>query len=210
MGVIDRAVVALKNFVGELARGGRTCRCASTRSTATCRVCSAGQTISEKDLFFPDVSLRRAGASGRQGGAGGRAAGLSAGARAFQRGLLAWLRGPRRAGGDAPDARRDAPARDAAARAARAVVGAGGLIDSLKDAADAEWLGAAKVVCNRVDFPDPRPRRRQRQERRRAARSAVFVARRDALTPRIKEVKQLYQLDSLFPRPERRRTSRSN
>src|SRR5262245_2433379 len=57
MGVIDRAVVALKNFVGELARGQAD---VPLRLYPVYRDLSGllgKKSISEKDLFFPDVAV---------------------------------------------------------------------------------------------------------------------------------------------------------
>src|SRR4026207_222226 len=69
MGVIDRAVVALKNFVGELARGQAD---VPLRLYPVYRDLSGllgRKTISEKDLFFPDVAGGGAGAPGGEAGA---------------------------------------------------------------------------------------------------------------------------------------------
>ena len=206
MGVIDRAVVALKNFVGELARGQAD---VPLRLYPVYRDLSGllgRKTISEKDLFFPDVAVAApVHPDGKAVPEEELPAYLQAQRTRFQRGLLAWLRGTPNG---LEEMRQTVDAMHQVATQLpepRALWwAAGGLIDALKDAADAEWLAAAKVVCNRVDF----------QIRDLAAGGAkngdvllrevlYMVARRDPLTPRIKEVKQLYQLDSLFPRPER-------
>ena len=206
MGVIDRAVVALKNFVGELARGQAD---VPLRLYPVYRDLSGllgRKTISEKDLFFPDVAVAApVHPDGKAVPEEELPAYLQAQRTRFQRGLLAWLRGTPNG---LEEMRQTVDAMHQVATQLpepRALWwAAGALIEALKDAADAEWLGAAKVVCNRVDF----------QIRDLAAGGAkngdvllreilYMVARRDALTPRIKEVKQLYQLDSLFPRPER-------
>ena len=206
MGVIDRAVVALKNFVGELARGQAD---VPLRLYPVYRDLSGllgRKTISEKDLFFPDVAVAApVHADGKAVPEEELPAYVQAQRTRFQRGLLAWLRGTPNG---LEEMRQTVDAMHQVATQLpepRALWwAAGGLIDALANGADAEWLGAAKVVCNRIDF----------QIRDLAAGGAkngdvllreilYMVARRDSLTPRIKEVKQLYQLDSLFPRPER-------
>ena len=156
MSVVDRAVVALKNFVGELARGHAD---VPLRLFPVYRDLSGllgKKAISEKDLFFPDLSLPApVHASPNALREEELPAFLQAERARFQRGLLAWLRG--------------APAGVAAMRqtvdALHQIAGqlpepralwwaAGALIDSLEKetARDAEWLAAAKVVCNRIDF----------------------------------------------------------
>src|ERR671915_508085 len=107
MGVVDRAVVALKNFVGELARGHAD---VPLRLFPVYRDVSglAGKTaISEKDLFFPDLALPA----------------------------------PQQIATQLPEPR-------------ALWWAAGALLDALEHekTPDPEWLGAAKVVCNRIDF----------------------------------------------------------
>jgi len=207
VGVIDRAVVALKNFVGELARGHAD---VPLRLFPVYRDVSglAGKTaISEKDLFFPDLSLPAPPhASPNALPEKELPAFLQAQRTRFQRGLLAWLRG--------------APAGLEEMRQTVATLyqvatqlpqprslwwAAGALIDSLEKETpqDPEWLGAAKVVCNRIDFHIRDLAAGAANNGDALLREVLYsVARREAVTPRLKQVKQLYQLDSLFPRPE--------
>ena len=82
---------------------------------------------------------------------------------------------------------------------------AGGLIDALASGAngDAEWLAAAKVLCNRIDFQIRDLAAGGAKSGDALLREMLYtIARREASTPRLKEIKQLYQLDSLFPRAE--------
>jgi chemosensory pili system protein ChpA (sensor histidine kinase/response regulator) len=156
MGVIDRAVVALKNFVGELARGQAD---VPLRLYPVYRDLSGllgKKAISEKDLFFPDVAVAAPlHAKGRAVAEEELAAFLHTERTRFQRGLLAWLRG-----GPAglEDMRQTVDALHQVAMQLpepRALWwAAGGLIDALASGAngDAEWLAAAKVLCNRIDF----------------------------------------------------------
>ena len=206
MGVIDRAVVALKNFVGDLARGQAD---VPLRLFAVYRDLSGllgKNAITEKDLFFPDLAAAApAHASPKTVAAGELPAFLQAQRTRFQRGLLAWLRGAPAGLGEmrqAVDALHQVAPQLPEPRALWWAAGA--LIDSLAKEApnDPEWLGVAKVVCNRIDFQlrdlvsgaakngDP------------LLRELLYsIARREAVTPRIKEVKELYQLESLFPQP---------
>jgi chemosensory pili system protein ChpA (sensor histidine kinase/response regulator) len=207
MGVIDRAVVALKNFVGELARGHAD---VPLRLFPVYRDVSGllGKTaVSEKDLFFPDFNLPApAHASPKPVPEEERTAFLQAERARFQRGLLAWLRGSPAGLGDMRQtlealhqAAPQLPERRALWWAA------GGLIDSLENDAgqDADWLAAAKVVCNRIDFQIRDLAGGAAKGGDTLLREVLYsLARREAKTSRIKEVQQLYQLETLFPRPE--------
>ncbi|HSA71369.1 MAG TPA: hybrid sensor histidine kinase/response regulator [Burkholderiales bacterium] len=208
IGVIDRAVVALKNFIGELARGHAD---VPLRLFPVYRdICGLlGKTaVSEKDLFFPDLNLSApAHASPRTVPQEERTAFLQAERARFQRGLLAWLRG-------APVGLRDMRQTvDALHQAAtdlpepRALWwAAGALVDSLKSDAgdDPQWLASAKVVCNRIDFHIRDLGAGTAKNGDALLREVLYsLARREAATPCIREVKQLYQLETLFPRPER-------
>ena len=207
MGVIDRAVVALKNFVGELARGQAD---VPLRLYPVYRDLSGllgKKAISEKDLFFPDVAVAAPlHANGKAVAEEQLAAFLHTERTRFQRGLLAWLRG-----GPAglEDMRQTVDALHQVAMQLpepRALWwAAGGLIDALASGAngDAEWLAAAKVLCNRIDFQIRDLAAGGAKSGDALLREMLYtIARREASTPRLKEIKQLYQLDSLFPRAE--------
>jgi chemosensory pili system protein ChpA (sensor histidine kinase/response regulator) len=207
MGVIDRAVVALKNFVGELARGQAD---VPLRLYPVYRDLSGllgKKAISEKDLFFPDVAVAAPlHEKGKAVAEEELAAFLHAERTRFQRGLLAWLRG-----GPAglEDMRQTVDALHQVAMQLpepRALWwAAGGLIDALASGAgsDAEWLAAAKVLCNRIDFQIRDLAAGGAKSGDALLREMLYtIARREASTPRLKEIKQLYQLESLFPRAE--------
>ena len=207
MGVIDRAVLALKNFVGELARGHADVPLRLFPVYRDLSGLTGKSPISEKDLFFPDLSVPApAHSSPAAMPEEELPAFLHSQRSRFQRGLLAWLRGSP-AGLEemrqTVDALHQVSTQLPEPRALWWAAGA--LIDSLSNGApeDAEWLAAAKVVCNRLDF----------QIRDLAAGSAksgdallreilYSVARREPITTRVKQVKQAYQLEALFPRPE--------
>jgi chemosensory pili system protein ChpA (sensor histidine kinase/response regulator) len=208
MGVIDRAVVALKNFVGELARGHAD---VPLRLFPVYRDVSGllGKTgISEKDLFFPDLTLRApTHATPKALTEEERAAFLQGQRTRFQRGLLAWLRG---SPAGLEEMRQTVDSLHQVATQLpepRALWwAAGALIDSLEKQPpqSPEWLSAAKVVCNRLDFQIRDLATGTAKSGDTLLREVLYsLARRGAVTPRIKEVKQAYQLENLFPRPEK-------
>src|SRR5688572_2075034 len=207
MGVIDRAVVALKNFVGELARGHAD---VPLRLYPVYRELSGllGKgAISEKDLFFPDLTLNAPlHPSPAAHPEEELAAFLSAHRSRFQRGLLAWLRG---APAGLEEMRRTVDALHQIATQLpepRALwFAAGGLIDALEHEKNPspEWLNAAKVICNRIDFQIRDLGAGAAKNGEPLLREVLYaLARREPLSARIKEVKALYQLDNLFPRAE--------
>ena len=207
MGVIDRAVVALKNFVGELARGQAD---VPLRLYPVYRDLSGllgKEKISEKDLFFPDITVPTPVHSNAQALPEEELPAFLQGQRTrFQRGLLAWLRG-NPAGLD--EMRQTVDALHQVAIQLPEPRGlwwlAGALLDTLENgsAADAEWLASAKVVCNRIDFQIRDLAAGSAKNSDALMREVLYtIGRRDAVTPRVADVKRLYQLESLFPRAE--------
>jgi chemosensory pili system protein ChpA (sensor histidine kinase/response regulator) len=207
MGVVDRAVVALKNFVGELARGHAD---VPLRLFPVYRDLSGllgKKTISEKDLFFPDLSLQApAHASPNAVPEEEMPAFLQAQRARFQRGLLAWLRGAP-AGLEEMRQTVDSLHQIAAQLPEPRSLwwAASALIDALaKESPGEEWLGAAKIVCNRLDFQIRDLAASGAKNGEALLREVLYsLAKRDADSAWIKEVKQLYQLESLFPRPQK-------
>jgi chemosensory pili system protein ChpA (sensor histidine kinase/response regulator) len=204
IGVIDRAVLALKEYVDGLERGQAN---VPLRLYPVYRELSDLQGLhdaSEKDLFFPDLLLQAPLHPGnRTLGAGELRPFLQAQRSAFQRGLLALLR----AQGGVPemcralDGLHQIAAQLPEPRALWWV--APGLVEALGEPADADWLARAKVLCNKIDF----------QMRDLAAgvptvsesllRDVLYaIAKCGAATPRIREIRQLYLLDSLFTEPQ--------
>ena len=208
MGVIDRAVVSLKNFVGELARGQAY---VPLRLFSVYRDVSGltGKTpISEKDLFFPDLSPPApAHASPKAVPEEERAGFLQVQRARFQRGLLAWLRG---APAGLEEMRQTVDALYQVATQLpepRALWwAAGAVIDLLEKekSPDAQWLSGAKVVCNRIDFQIRDLAGGAAKNGEALLREVLYaVARRAPVTPRVKQVQQLYKLEALFPQDER-------
>ncbi|MDH3320609.1 MAG: Hpt domain-containing protein [Betaproteobacteria bacterium] len=204
IGVIDRAVLALKEYVDGLERGQAN---VPLRLYPMYRELSDLQGVrdaSERDLFFPDLSLQAPLHPGtRMLRAEELKPFLHAQRSLFERGLLALLRGR----GGVPDMRNALDALHMIAtqlpepRALWWV--APGLVEALGEPTDADWLARAKVLCNKIDF--------QMRDLAAGAPAASELLLRDVLyaiakcepaTPRIREIKQLYLLDSLFAEPQ--------
>jgi chemosensory pili system protein ChpA (sensor histidine kinase/response regulator) len=199
--VIDRGVLALKQFVDGLARGEPN---APMRLYPAYRELAGLQgkaASAEKDLFFPDLTPR--GPAHPQPSAL-EAAGLPAFLKAqrarFQRGLLAWLQ---HKPGGLEDMREvlDAMHAVAAQLPERRALwwAATALMDGLAETKDAEWLARAKALCNKLDFQI-----RDLAAGSRAANDALMrellyvIAGCSAGTQRLKQVRQLFRLDQLI------------
>ena len=204
IGAIDRAVLALKDYVDGLERGQAN---VPLRLYPIYRELSDLQGTpgaSEKDLFFPDLALQApAHPAARTLRAQEVAPFLQAQRALFQRGLLALLRaqGGLREMYQALDALHQVAAQLPEPRALWWVALA--LVEGLGAPPDAEWLARAKALCNKIDF--------QMRDLAAGATAVSETLLRDALyavakckpaTPRVREVKQLYLLDGLFPEPE--------
>ena len=204
VGAIDRAVLALKAYVDGLERGQANVPLRLYPIYRELSELQGAQGVSEKDLFFPDLGLQApAHADARALRPEERVPYLQAQRSLFQRGLLALLRGQ----GGLPEMRQ---ALDALHRVAAQLPEpralwwvAPALLDGLNEPADAEWLARAKALCNKIDF--------QMRDLAAGASAVSETLLRDVLyaaakskpaTPRIREVKQLYLLDSLFPEPQ--------
>jgi len=209
MDVIERAVLALKDFVGELARGHTDVPMRLFPVYRDVAGLVGKSAISEKDLFFPDLSLPAPPHTSMKAMPDDELPAFLQAQRArFQRGLLAWLRG-----GPAglEEMRQTA---DALYQVATQLPGpralwwaAGALIESLAvepASADPQWLAAAKVVCNRLDFQIRDLAAGAAKNGDALLREVLYsIAKREVVTARVKQVKQLYQLESLFPRAEK-------
>ncbi|MGH8640132.1 MAG: hypothetical protein ACRET6_00395, partial [Burkholderiales bacterium] len=202
--VIDRAVLALKEYVDDLARGQPD---APLRLFPTYRELGSLQgksDLSEKDLFFPDLEPQPPAHPKSKKLSQEQLGPFLQGERArFQRGLLGMLR-------NQPDGLKEMHAaldgfyqvspQLPEPRALWWV--AQGLIEGLAKAPDAEWLATAKALCNKIDF----------QMRDLAAGSGkvnelllrdimYLIAKTKPVSNRLREVRHLYRLDSLFPTP---------
>ncbi len=202
MAVIDRAVLALKDFVDGLGRGHANVPLRLYPAYHELKTLQGKADAAEKDLFFPDLTLPalphpqpKALARDALGPY------LQAQRSQFQRGLLGALRnlphGPhdmQRALGALHQVATLLPEPQALWWAAE------GLIDGMLDPPDAAWLVRAKPLCNRIDF--------QLRDLAAGAPSVSEGLLREVLyaiatckpsTPRLKELRQAFQLDSLLP-----------
>ncbi|MGH8686879.1 MAG: Hpt domain-containing protein [Burkholderiales bacterium] len=201
IGLVDRAVLALKEFVDGLERGQAN---APLRLYPIYReLCElqGAPVASERDLFFPDLLVpapdhpeRRSLAAGELGPY------LSAQRAAFQRGLLALLRGQ----GGLTELR---SAVDGLHRVAAQLPepqglwwSAGALIDALGDPAEGDWLARAKALCNKLDFQIRDLAAGATAVSEGLTREVLYaVAKARPASMRVREVRQLYLLDGQFP-----------
>ncbi|MGQ0545473.1 MAG: Hpt domain-containing protein [Betaproteobacteria bacterium] len=200
--VIDRSVVALKEFVNELARGQANVPLRLLPAYRDLVRLQGGQEACEKDLFFPDLATPAP--------AHPRACALAEAERAgflqtqrvnFERGLLAWLRDP------AAGLEEMRQALDALHQVAADLPEPRGLwwaslalVDALPQPAGAEWLKCAKAICNKIDFHIRDLAAGSAEGGEALVREVLYaLAKASPGGERIKEVKHLYQLDSLFP-----------
>jgi chemosensory pili system protein ChpA (sensor histidine kinase/response regulator) len=202
IGVIDRAVFALKEFVAELARGQADVPLKLFPAYRELGALAGKTDACERDLFFPDIALPApAHPEPVTLAAGELVPYLQAQRARFQRGLLAWLRN--QPGGiddmrQALDSLHQVCAELPEPRALWWI--AGGLTESLKHGAQPDWLAAAKPLCNKIDFQIRDLAAGAGKASEALAREVLYaVAKSGADAPRIREIRQLYQLDALFP-----------
>src|SRR5262245_33025843 len=202
IGALDRAVLALKEFVEGLERGQPNqplCLFPVYRELSALHGKAAG---GEKDLFFPDLSVAAPAHPVSKSLAREEIVPcLQANRALFQRGVLAWLR---KSPAGLDDMNRAVETLYQVAPQLpepRAVWWAAlGVLEILKDAKDAEWLALAKPLCNRIDF-----HMRDLAAGSGAASDALLrellyaVAKSGSAAPLAKEIRTLYQLDTLFP-----------
>ena len=204
--VIDRAVLVLKEFVNDLARGQANVPLRLFPAYRELARLRGREDASEKELFFPDltppvpshpapISL-----SGQE-----LEPYLHAQRARFQRGLLQWLREPS-AGLDEMRA-----ALEALHQAAALLPGPRGLwwmalalLDGLSHPADSEWLKCARGLCNRIDLLVRDLAAGSHKGDEELARDVLYaVAKAKPRTERMRDACQLYQLDSHFPEPSK-------
>ena len=201
LGVIDRAIQALKEFVDGLERGQSNAPLRLFPVYRELAVLQGTMDSSERDLFYPDLTLRAPPHPQQKVLPKEEVSVYLQAQRAqFQRGLLSWLRG--QPGGleqmqKGVDGLYQIADQLPEPQAIWWV--AAGLLEGLAKSSDPEWLSAAKALGNRID--------RQMREGLETVNESLLgdslyaIAKCKAATPLIKEIRQLYQLDSLFPEP---------
>jgi chemosensory pili system protein ChpA (sensor histidine kinase/response regulator) len=202
--IIDRAVLALKEFVNDLARGQANLPLRLYPAYRELMRLRGREDASEKELFFPDLTPPVPSHPAPIALAEEQLPPyLHAQRTRFQRGLLQWLREPP-AGIDEMRS-----ALDALHQAAAQLPGPRGLwwmalalLDGLSQPAESEWLKCARGLCNRIDLLIRDLAAGSRKGDEELAREVLYaVATTRPRTARMRDACQLYQLDSHFPEP---------
>src|SRR5260221_2605737 len=208
MGVIDRAVVALKDFVDDLANGKANVPLGLFAAYRDITALQGKADSSEKDLFFPEqMAPPPADSKPKQLTGGELVPYLQAQRSRFQRGVLGWLRnqpGGLEEMGQAVDAVHQIASQLPEPRGLWWA--GGGLLEGLQadkaSPVNAEWAASAKALANKVDFYMRDLAAGAHKGNDALLREVLYtVAKSKLSTPRIKEIRQLYNLDSLFPVP---------
>ncbi len=205
---LDRAVIALKEFIDGLAKGAVNAPIKLFPSYREISSLCGKSDVSEKDLFFPDltpsapnhpkatvVQMDKLPAT------------LLAQRTRFQRGLLAILRSPAAHDG-LKEMRQALEALDVIAAQlpppGALWWAATGLIDGLLLSKEQDaWSASAKTLCSKLDLRIRDLAKGETPDLNPLLRDVLFViAKCKAVSPRIREIKHLYQLDSLFPEPD--------
>ena len=205
--VLDRAVLALKEFIDGLSKGEAN---APIKLFPVYREISTlqGKTeVTEKDLFFPDLALDAPLHPAAQVVTKDKLPALLQAQRSrYQRGLLAWLRSPSESQG-LQEMRQALETLDIIANQLphpRALWWVAiGLIDGLLHAGKDEWSTAAKALCSKLDLRMRDLAAGKTSGDDHLLRDMLFaIAKCKPATPRLREIRQQYQLDSLFPEPD--------
>ncbi|TAK86513.1 MAG: response regulator [Betaproteobacteria bacterium] len=204
METIDRAVLLLKEFVDGLERGQPNVPLRLYPIYRELGSLQGKPSASEKELFFPDLSPQApAHPSPNAIAEEELCAFLQAQRVQFQRGLLAWLRNQP---GGIEEMRRSL---DALYQVAAQLPEPRSLwwissvfIETLAANQDTEWLASSKPLCNKIDFQIRDLGAGARTVNEALPRELLYaLAKCSAAIPRTTEIRQLYQLDSLFPAP---------
>ena len=200
--VLDRSVLALKEFVEGLERGQPNQPLTLYpvyRELSALHGRSAG---GEKDLFYPDLGIA-APAQPSPGAAPqeGIAPCVQAQRALFQRGVLAWLRNTPSGLDDMARAVQTLHKLAAHLPEPRTLWWAAlGLLETLREAKDADWLAVAKPLLNRMDFHMRDLAAGAAPVNEALLRELLYaIGKSSAPAPLAKEIRALYQLDTLFP-----------
>ncbi|HEY7656755.1 MAG TPA: Hpt domain-containing protein [Burkholderiales bacterium] len=205
LGVIDRAVHELNEFVDDLAQGQANAPLRLFPAYRDLATLQGRRDASERELFFPELDLQAPPhpdaktLSKEELGPF-----LQTQRTRFQRGLLAWLRKQPDGLGDMRQALDTLHQVSAQLPEPRALWWAAtGVIDGLSRAPEADWLANANGLCNKIDFQLRDLALGSESQGELLLRDILYaIGRCKAVTPRMKSVRQLYQLDSLFPEPD--------
>jgi chemosensory pili system protein ChpA (sensor histidine kinase/response regulator) len=202
VGTIDRAVLALKQFVDDLAHGKPNVPLRLFPAYREIAGLQGNAEATEKDLFYPEAAGPVPAHPEPMTLAQGETAAYLSGQRTrFQRGMLAWLRS--QPGG----LQEMAGAVDALHRVSTQLPepralwwAAAGLIDALQDSPDQAWASGARALCNKLDFQMRDLAAGAQKSNEALLREVLYaLAKSKSFAARVKEAKQLYGLDALFP-----------
>jgi chemosensory pili system protein ChpA (sensor histidine kinase/response regulator) len=203
LGTVDRAVLALRDFVDELSRGSANIPLKLFPLYRDLATLQGKTAVSEKELFYPDLSVAMPEHAAPQAvGQDVLPAFLHSQRSRFQRGILGWLRGQAMGVEDmrqALDALHQAAASLPEPRALWWAAGAFAEALGAKDA-DKNWIAQAKILCNKIDFQMRDLAAGNAKPADELMREVLYaVARSTSTSPRVVEAKQLYALDTLLP-----------
>jgi chemosensory pili system protein ChpA (sensor histidine kinase/response regulator) len=200
MGIVDRAVLALKDFVSDLARGQADVPLRLFPVYRDLAQLKGAGGVSEKDLFFPDVTLKAPPQRRPKTLPVETIPAFVNKQRAlFQKGLLAWLRTPptglddmRRAVNQLHKIAAQLPEPQSIWWVAH------GFLDAIETTSDAEWIAAAKALGNKIE---KQMRGGTATVTEALLRELLFaIGKAKPSSQRLKDIRQLYQIDNLFPR----------
>jgi len=200
--VLDRSVLALKEFVEGLERGQPNQPLVLYPVYKELSALHGKNAGGEKDLFYPDVGI----AAPAQPSPGampkeGLVPTVQASRALFQRGVLAWLRSGPAGIDDMARAVQTLHKLAAHLPEPRTLWWAAlGMLETLREAKDAEWLAVAKPLLNRIDFHMRDLAAGAAPVNEGLLRELLYaIGKSGAPAPLAKEIRALYQLDALFP-----------
>jgi chemosensory pili system protein ChpA (sensor histidine kinase/response regulator) len=205
LGVIDRAVLALKEFVDDLAHGKANVPLRLFPAYRDLSALQGKQDSSEKDLFFPELAVAvPANPAAKPLPKDELGPYLLAQRTRFQRGVLGWLRNQPSGLEDMRAALEGVDAVAAQLPEPRGLWWAAvGLVDALMSSPEADWAQQCKPICNKLDFQMRDFAGGGTKGNEALLREVLYMlAKCKPATERIQSVKQLYKLESLFPSAE--------
>jgi chemosensory pili system protein ChpA (sensor histidine kinase/response regulator) len=200
--VLDRSVLALKEFVEGLERGQPNQPLALHAVYQELSALHGKSAGGEKDLFYPDLAIAApAHPSPAAAPKQGIAPTVQASRALFQRGVLGWLRNTPSGMDDMTRAVQTLHQLASHLPEPRALWWAAlGVLETLRETKDAEWLKLAKPLLNRIDFHMRDLAAGAAPVNEALLRELLYaLGKSKAPTPLAKEVRALYQLDTLFP-----------
>ena len=200
--VLDRSVLALKEFVEGLERGQPNQPLALHAVYQELSALHGKSAGGEKDLFYPDLAIAApAHPSPAAAPKQGIAPTVQASRALFQRGVLGWLRNTPSGMDDMTRAVQTLHQLASHLPEPRALWWAAlGVLETLRETKDAEWLKLAKPLLNRIDFHMRDLAAGAAPVNEALLRELLYaLGKSSAPTPLAKEIRALYQLDALFP-----------